>query len=120
MPVTINEITTQYQEAIDQLRGILQDPDAQDKQRTTAQDAINDLYLQLGTNAIQRIDGRSALLTALIAELTVVIDSVKINPIGDALDELTELIDTGRKLYSESKQDMANGANAGDQAVALG
>jgi uncharacterized small protein (DUF1192 family) len=120
MPVTISEVTAQYEDAIAKLRGILQDPDAQDKQRTTAQVAINDLYLQLGTNAIQRIEGRIALLTALIAELTAVIDSIKLNPVGDALDELTELIDTGRELYSKSKQDMAAGGNAGAPAVALG
>jgi hypothetical protein len=117
MPVTINEVKDQYKDAIQQLNTILEDPEAQDDQRLLAQDAIDDLFLQLGSNAIQRIDGRSALLTALIAELTAVIDSVKTNPVGDVLDELTELIDTGRKLYSESKQDMADGNQAGDTAA---
>lgn len=108
MPVTVNQVSNQYKQAIEQLRAISEDPGANQEQRRSAQEAIDDLYLQLGANAIQRIDGRNALLTALITELTAVRDSVELNPIGKMIDELTELISIGRSLHNDAKRDMAN------------
>lgn len=106
MPVTVKQVSNQYNRSIYLLRVILEDPDTEAAQREQAQDAIDDLFLQLGTNAIGRIDGRSALLAALIAELTAVRDSIQLNPVGAALDKLSALITDSRNLYYASKQDL--------------
>ena len=106
MTVKVTDVTNQYLESIAALREIHEDFRLSAAQRDAAEAAIRDLYLQLGMQAIQEVEGRTALLSALIAELTAVSDSIQLNPIGNVLDKLTVLVTKGRALYEKSKQEL--------------
>lgn len=106
MTVKVTDVTNQYLESIAALREIHEDFRQGAAQRDAAESAIRDLYLQLGIQAIQRVEGRTALLSALIAELTEVSDSIRLNPVGDVLDKITNLVKKGRVLYDKSKQEL--------------
>jgi len=106
MPVGVTDVSDQYDDAIAALREIHEDYTLNAAQRGAAGAAIKDLYIQLGSQAIQRVEGRTALLSALIAELTAVSDSIQLNPVGEVLDKLNACIEQGRTLYEESKKEL--------------
>jgi len=103
---SIADVQGAYQNAIDELQSVAASLDATSAQKRAASKALDDLLLAHGTFVLQQIEGRTAMLTALISELEGVIKKIETNPFGDALDSINGLIDRARTLYEQAKKDL--------------
>ncbi|MCU1376773.1 MAG: hypothetical protein JWO68_4059 [Actinomycetia bacterium] len=83
---TVAEVNAVYQDSIAELQTILETPGTSSSQRKATEAALRDILLLHGAHVIQEIDGRTALLSGLIAELNEVSNTIQLNPVGDALD----------------------------------
>ncbi len=74
-------------------------------QRELALQTLDDLTAMMLAHTLEKVQGRTALLTGLIAELTQVIDSVKVQPpYADAIEGLTKVVDGARKRLATEKE----------------
>lgn len=76
-------------------------------QRDVAQQTLDDLTAMMLAHTLDTVQGRTALLTGLIAELSQVIDAVKTKPPYDkAVKSLTKVIDAARTRLAAEKKDL--------------
>jgi hypothetical protein len=101
---TATETNQVYLSAIARLQIILESPKATPDQKDEAQDALDALTLLHGSYAIQEVQGRTALLSGLIVELQEVIDSINVNPFGDAAEKLNGILTSAKGLYDKGKE----------------
>jgi hypothetical protein len=79
--------------------------DATPDQRVMARQTARDLSSMLVAHTLQTIEGRTALLAALIVELNEVIASIDTSPpFAGAVDSLTALLDQAQLLFKQEKQ----------------
>lgn len=106
---TITDVEDVFQEALDKLQRLSNDNSATPEQRQAARDARKDLLLQHGSYVIQSIDGRTAILSALVAELEQVVSGIKgADALSSALDEITGVLKGARQLYEQAKAGLAD------------
>ncbi len=101
-----NDIVQTYLAAMKAIRGVLDSFTATPAEKDAAEAALADLTTALSMYSVQRVEGRSALLTALIVELNGVIDQVRVNPVGDLLARLSSLVGTANQLLNAEKEAM--------------
>lgn len=81
-------------------------------QRDIALQTLDDLTAMMLAHTLETVQGRTALLTGLIAELTNVIDSIETKPpYADAMKAVTGIIDGARTRLTHEKKTLlpANG-----------
>jgi hypothetical protein len=79
--------------------------DATLEQRVAARQTARDLSSMLVAHTLQTIEGRTALLAALIVELNEVIASIDASPpFAGSVDSLTALLNQAQILFKEEKQ----------------
>jgi hypothetical protein len=81
-------------------------------QRKAAKQTLRDLTAMMLAHTLEDVQGRTALLTGLITELTEVIESVKTRPpYLDAVAGLTKVINGARTRLAKEKENLlpANG-----------
>lgn len=92
-----------YSEGMREVNRIIAQGDAD--QRKVALQTLDDLTAMMLAHTLETVQGRTALLTGLIAELTQVIDSVKVKPpYADAINGLTSVLDGARKRLTQEKK----------------
>jgi ABC-type transporter Mla subunit MlaD len=109
MPNPIDAVNEVFNESVAELQRTLGSTEATAAQRRTAKETLRDIWLLHGTHAIQEVHGRTALLTGLISELEELIARIEQKPFGDALDKLTGIVTTAKKLYDEEKKHLRAG-----------
>ena len=100
MPEDANSL---YLSAVAELQRILESIHATSEQKNVAEKALQDLTVLHGAYPIGRIEGRTAVLSGLIIELTAVMEAIQVNPVGGALDSLNQILSTARELYQAEK-----------------
>lgn len=105
MPVNAREITELLIETAATFRA-LKDLDAADSQaRRAAFEAYEDVLLLIGSHAVSNYEGRTALLTGLIAELSEFNRSIQVqNPIREHVDQLTGIVEKAHELFKKEKK----------------
>ncbi len=103
---TADEVNDLFRESIEELQTVLETPGISANQRKAAELALRDVFRLHGTHVIQEVNGRTALLSGLIVELEEVSNAVKLNPIGEALDQLDGLITRARDLHHKAKAEL--------------
>lgn len=105
MPDNAKTITELVTDALATLKSIKDDPAASDADRRAAFENYEDLLLLLGRQAVTDYEGRTAMLTGLIAELTQFTRGIKVkNPIASKVDMLAGLADKAVDLFKAEKQ----------------
>lgn len=104
MASPIDAVNEVFNESVVELQRTLGSADATPAQRRAAKESLRDIWLLHGAHAIQEVHGRTALLSGLIAELEEVIARIEKKPFGDALDKLTGIVTTAKRLYDEEKK----------------
>ncbi|NKB58204.1 MAG: hypothetical protein GKS00_17910 [Alphaproteobacteria bacterium] len=89
----------------------LNDADGADQDtKDAAYEAYVDVLRLIGLHAVASYEGRTALLTGLIAELAEVNKSIQVsNPIVPYVDELTKIGDKAVDLFKKEKKAAASG-----------
>lgn len=107
---SVVEVEKTYQDSIAQLHDLANSDDAAPAQRKMAREALNDLLLQHATHVIQEIEGRTAMLTGLIAELEGVVREIEGKPkLADALKAINGTIAKARDLFDKAKDELRQG-----------
>jgi len=114
MPTNSKNIMQTYLSATEELRKVLDSFDATPAQKDAAEASLADLTTALASHSVRQVEGRTALLTALIVELNGVIDRIRVNPIGEVLGRLNGLLGTANQLLAAEK----GAAREGEAAAA--
>lgn len=103
MATNANSIRDLYNEGIMEVTKIVQQGD--EAQQEEALKTLDDLTAMMLAHTIETVQGRTALLTGLISELTQITDSIKVRPpyVG-ALDSVTTIIDKVRVSLAKEKK----------------
>lgn len=99
-----------YTSGIQEVNKIIANGDS--GQRDVAMQTLDDLTAMMLAHTLETVQGRTALLTGLIAELTQVIDSIKTKPpYVRAMDAVAGIIDGARTRLTQEKKNLlpANG-----------
>jgi lysozyme family protein len=112
MPTNANSIMQTYLAATEEIRKVLVSFTATPAQKDAAEAALADLTTALAIHSVQQVEGRTALLTALIVELNGVIDKIRVNPIGDVLGRLNGLLGTANRLLTAEKATLREAVTA--------
>jgi hypothetical protein len=107
MAMTDNKqaIKATYDSGMAEVFRIVGSLDATLEQRVAARQTARDLSSMLVAHTLQTIEGRTALLAALIVELNDVIASVETSPpFAGSVDSLTALLTQAQILFKEEKQ----------------
>lgn len=103
MATNANAIRDLYNEGIMEVTKIVQQGD--EAQQEVALKTLDDLTAMMLAHTIETVQGRTALLTGLISELTQITDSIKVNPpYAEALDSVTAIIDKVRVGLAKEKK----------------
>ena len=103
MPEDPQIILEHYDSARSELEKIILAMDSTKAQRTAALNSIEALNAARAQFHIDQVQGRTALLEALIGQLNSVIARVKTNPIGKVLDRLTNIVDKAGELLHQAQ-----------------
>ncbi len=109
MPADAKAIRDRYNEGIQQVCRIITSGNAGQEQRDTALQTLDDLTAMMLAHTVESVQGRTALLTGLISELTQVIEGIQADPPYEgALDQLTALVDAVRTQLDAEKRNLLN------------
>lgn len=101
-------VKSTYDEALSKIQAVMFNPNSTDDQRATAKQALDDLTSSMLAHNLKTIEGRTALLSALIVELQEVTNSIQVDsPIAGIATALTGLIDQANTLYRAEKDNLA-------------
>jgi len=105
---TVMAVEETYNVALTRLRDLANsnEPNVTDEQRKSANASIQDMLLAHAIFLVSRIEGRTAMLTALIAELEEVTKTLQVNPVGKFLGSITEVVNRARDLYADAKAEI--------------
>ena len=104
------KITELLIDAAAALKAIKDTENADKESRRAAFESYNDILLLIGRHAINSYEGRTALLTGLIAELSEFNKTIKVeNPIAAQVDELADIADKAVDLFKSEKKTVATG-----------
>jgi len=108
---TITELMT---DAAATLKAIKDTAGADREARRKAFEAYEDVLLLIGRHAVGSFEGRTALLTGLIAELTEFNKTIQVaNPIAAHVDNLTAIADKAMGLFKDEKKSAAADGQSG-------
>ena len=94
-----------YNDGLQEVVKIIQQGDP--AQQETALQTLDDLTAMMLAHEIATVQGRTALLTGLIAELTQVIDGIQTHPpYLDALKSVTTIVDAARERLKTEKKNL--------------
>lgn len=97
--------TEVYDEVILEVQRVFSSPDSTPQQRRTAKQSLGDMTALLLAHTVATVQGRTALLSGLIVELTQVIYSVRTQPpYAGAVKQLTGLVDKATALLNKEKK----------------
>ena len=119
MPANANSIMESYRAAAEEIRKVLDSFTATRAQKDAAEASLADLTTALGMHSVEKVEGRTALLTALIVELSGIIEKIRVNPIGDVLGRLNGILETASRVLTAEKAILREGA-AAPAATAVG
>ena len=92
-----------YNEGMDEVNRII--GEGTPAQRKVAKQTLRDLTSLMFAYTLEDVQGRTALLNGLIAEMSQVIDSVQVDPPYDnAVKGLTKVIDSARTRLAKEKK----------------
>ena len=99
-----DSIQSLYAAGIVEVNKVIADGDS--AQRKLALTTLDDLTAMMLAHTLESVQGRTALLTGLITELTEVIEAVEVKPpFAGAVATLTGLVDSARtRLAAEKKK----------------
>jgi len=110
MSETSTDITALLTDAAAALKAIKDANDADAEARRAAYEAYNDVLLLIGRHAVNSYEGRTALLTGLITELSDFNKNIKVaNPIAARVDELTTIAGKAVDLFKKEKKTAVTG-----------
>ncbi len=94
-----------YNQGIQEVTKIIQQGDEQ--QQEAALQTLDDLTAMMLAHEIGTVQGRTALLTGLITELTQITESIEDHPpYQNALESVTAIVDQARATLSIEKKDL--------------
>jgi len=104
---TKKSIKELYDEGMTEVFKIVGSLDATSAQKKAAKQTAKDLSSMLVSQTLQSIEGRTALLSALIVELNGVIDSIQTNaPLKGVIGSLTAVLTKAEKLFNSEKKQL--------------
>ena len=104
MPDPGIEIMRLITDALSQFNSIIDNPASSADDKKKAADTYEDLLLLSGRQAVDRYEGRTAILTGLIAELNEFTKGIQVkNPIASQVGNLTALADKAMTLFKNEK-----------------
>lgn len=102
MSETAKAIKKSYDQALAELQGILLSQTATKAEKAAAKASLNDLTATMLAQNVKTIEGRTALLSALIVELQETIDSIKVDSrIAAVADKLTGVVAKAKDLFKK-------------------
>lgn len=102
MSETAKAIKTSYDLALAELQGILFSQTATKAEKAAAKASLNDLTATMLAQNVKTVEGRTALLSALIVELQETIDSIKVDSkIAAVADKLTGVVAQAKDLFKK-------------------
>lgn len=105
MPSTAKPIPEIYSAGMAEVNRIVAEGNAE--QREIALKTLDDLTSMMLAYTLETVQGRTALLTGLIAELGEVIDAVKTDPpYANALKNMTKVVDAARTRLEKEKKNL--------------
>jgi hypothetical protein len=107
---SIAQVEQVFQDAVERLHKLANSNDATPAQSQQARTALNDLLLLHGTQVLQDIEGRTSILSGLIAELEAVTDGIRgAGQLKATLDQITTVLQNARDLYRDAKAQLRAG-----------
>ena len=101
------EIKKAYDDTLAKLQLVLFSPDSSKAEIKVAKQSLNDLTAAMLAQNLKTIEGRTALLSALIVELQEVTASIKVNSkIAAVAGDLTGLLNQAKEIFKEEKKDL--------------
>lgn len=99
------EIKKTYDDALAKLQAVLFAQDASKAEKKAAKQSLNDLTAAMLAQNLKTVEGRTALLSALIVELQEITASIEVDSkiVGIAKD-LTGLLDQAKEIFKEEKK----------------
>lgn len=94
-----------YDESVAEVNRILGSFTATDQQKEVAQNTLNTLATEKGATIIEEIESRTALLNSLVSELNTVIAAISVNPIGNAVDTFSKLVEQAKEIIDEDSSE---------------
>ncbi len=105
MPENPEAIKKTYDAALGKLQAILFSLVSTSAERKAARTALNDLTATMLAQNLKTVEGRTALLSALIVELRLVTDGIKpTSKIADIATDITALVGKAHKLFKSEKK----------------
>lgn len=96
-----------YEAGTEEVRRIVSSFDSTPAQRKAARQTLNDLTAVFLAQTLETVEGRTAVLAKLIAELSQITEEVKVKPpYLDAMKNLTSLAGTAQKLLTKEKKNL--------------
>ena len=96
-----------YDDSLLEIQKVLFSQEATPEQKEVAKQSLKDLTTALLLHNLRTIEGRTAILSALIVELQEVINSVQIeNPLNTIAADLTIVIKGAKDLFKKEKEQM--------------
>lgn len=103
MATNANAIRDLYNEGIREVTKIVQQGD--EAQQAEALKTLDDLTAMMLAHTIETVQGRTALLTGLISELTQITDAIEVDPpYAGALDTVAAIVDKVRVRLAQEKK----------------
>jgi len=99
------EIRDTYTAGIRAVTKVLGSTSATSADKDQAEETLTDLTTSMLAHEIETVQGRTALLTALIVELTAVVDRIETRTqLAPIVAELQGIVDTAKALLTEEKK----------------
>jgi prefoldin subunit 5 len=99
------QIRQLYERGIRQVTRVLGSVNSTDAEIETAEQTLKDLTTSMLAHEIESVQGRTALLSGLIVELTTVVDSIQTNsPLAEVVSEVNDILDVARTALTEEKK----------------
>ena len=94
-----------YDDSLLEIQKVLFSQEATPEQKEVARQSLKGLTTALLLHNLHTIEGRAAILSALIVELQEVIHSVQIeNPLNEIASDLTVVVTRAKDLFKEEKE----------------
>lgn len=102
--ISISELLV---EAAAALKAIQDSSNADPKDQRAAFESYNDIMLLIGRHAVNSYEGRTAMLTGLIAEISEFRKTIQVeNPIREQVDNLAGIADKAVDLFKKEKKNV--------------
>jgi prefoldin subunit 5 len=99
------QIRQLYERGIRQVTQVLGSVNSTDEEVETAEQALKDLTASMLAQEIETVQGRTALLSGLIVDLTTVVDSIQGNsPLAEVVKEVGDILDVAKGALTEEKK----------------